>query len=66
MKSSDHFVNQPVNSASNVFGRYILVRYEDLVDNPMPTLSNLYNHLQLPFTQEVEEYLFKMTHATEK
>ena len=48
------------------FGRYILVRYEDLVDNPMPTLSRLYKHLKLPFTQEVEDYLFNTTHAEQK
>ena len=42
------------------------MRYEDLVDNPTPTLSRLYKYLQIPFTQEIEDYLFKMTHATEK
>ena len=48
---------------NNIGFRYIRVRYEDIVDDTIATLTRVYNHLNLPFTKHVENVAFARTHA---
>ena len=43
--------------------RYIRVRYEDLVDKTLDTVTNLYNRLGLGFSEKVKNVVFAHTHA---
>ena len=43
--------------------RYIRVRYEDLVDNTTETISAVYKHLKLGFSQKVQNVIYAHTHA---
>jgi len=43
--------------------KYIRVKYEDLVDQPSKTVFSIFNHLNLPYTKEVQESLYRHTHA---
>ncbi|KAM4553217.1 carbohydrate sulfotransferase 5-like [Fundulus diaphanus] len=43
--------------------RYKLVRYEDVVRNPITELNDIYEFVGLQMTSEVEEWIHKMTHG---
>ncbi|KAM4734617.1 carbohydrate sulfotransferase 6-like [Anableps anableps] len=47
-------------------GRYKLVRYEDVAQNTLTQLSNIYEFVGLKMTSEVEEWIQKMTHGQGK
>ena len=42
------------------------MRYEDIVANPDKMLRDLYRFSEIPFTQEVENHIHKLTHAQVK
>lgn len=42
---------------------YRLVRYEDLVLNPMDEMENLYKFLGVPFNNSMKDYVYKHFHA---
>merc|ERR1712154_499858 len=46
--------------------RYFLLRYEDLVDRPKQTLTDLFNNLELPITKTVFDNLYNLTHADKR
>ncbi|KAM4734618.1 LOW QUALITY PROTEIN: carbohydrate sulfotransferase 6-like [Anableps anableps] len=47
-------------------GRYKLVRYEDVTRNPLQEISDIYDFVGLEMTDEMEAWIYKMTHGKGK
>ncbi|KAG9272091.1 carbohydrate sulfotransferase 6 [Astyanax mexicanus] len=47
-------------------GRYKLVRYEDLVKNPLTEIENMYNFVGLEMTETLQEWIYRITHGKGK
>lgn len=45
-------------------GKYLAVRYEDLVDNPVKTLRNVYQFANLSANLDIESFALNMTNGT--
>lgn len=45
-------------------GKYMAVRYEDLVDNPVKALRNVYQFANLSFNLDIESFALNMTNGT--
>lgn len=50
-----------VNSPSWLKGKYIMVRYEDLVENPVKTLKRVYHFVNLTVAHDMEAFVLNMT-----
>ncbi|XP_072519375.1 carbohydrate sulfotransferase 6 [Salminus brasiliensis] len=47
-------------------GRYKLVRYEDLVKNPLFEIENMYEFVGLEMTETLQEWIYRITHGKGK
>ncbi|XP_017572745.1 carbohydrate sulfotransferase 6 [Pygocentrus nattereri] len=47
-------------------GRYRLVRYEDLVRDPLTAIKNIYDFVGLEMTENLEMWIYRITHGTGK
>uniref|UniRef100_A0A3Q2CEP8 Sulfotransferase n=2 Tax=Cyprinodon variegatus TaxID=28743 RepID=A0A3Q2CEP8_CYPVA len=47
-------------------GRYKLVRFEDVAQNPLTEINDIYNFVGLKMTPEVKEWIYKMTQGKGK
>ena len=47
------------------FSRYRLVRYEDVAADPVNVTKKLYEFSGIPFTQEIENHVKKITHGSQ-
>lgn len=53
-----------LNPPSWLKGKYMAVRYEDLVDNPVKVLRNVYQFANLSFNLDIESFALNMTNGT--
>ncbi|XP_037109568.1 carbohydrate sulfotransferase 6 [Syngnathus acus] len=47
-------------------GRYKMVRYEDVARNPLEEISAMYDFVDLDMTNQLEEWIYKLTHGKGK
>ncbi|XP_077423186.1 carbohydrate sulfotransferase 6 [Vanacampus margaritifer] len=47
-------------------GRYKMVRYEDVARNPLQEISAMYDFVDLDMTNQLEEWIYKLTHGKGK
>ncbi|XP_066505727.1 carbohydrate sulfotransferase 6 [Hoplias malabaricus] len=47
-------------------GRYKLVRYEDLVRDPLSEIESMYEFVGLEMTETLQEWIYRITHGTGK
>ncbi|KAM9854729.1 carbohydrate sulfotransferase 6 [Aulostomus maculatus] len=47
-------------------GRYKMVRYEDVVQNPLGEVTAMYEFVGLDMTRQLEEWIYKLTHGKGK
>uniref|UniRef100_A0AAY5EUH0 Sulfotransferase n=1 Tax=Electrophorus electricus TaxID=8005 RepID=A0AAY5EUH0_ELEEL len=61
-KRDDFYSVGTVLSPPNWFkGKYMLVRYEDLVENPVQILHNIYRFINLTTSRDIESFVMNMT-----
>uniref|UniRef100_A0A8C2AP67 Sulfotransferase n=1 Tax=Cyprinus carpio TaxID=7962 RepID=A0A8C2AP67_CYPCA len=53
-----------LNPPSWLKGKYLAVRYEDLVENPVKTLRNVYQFANLSASLDIESFALNMTNGT--
>uniref|UniRef100_A0A0E9X0D2 Uncharacterized protein n=1 Tax=Anguilla anguilla TaxID=7936 RepID=A0A0E9X0D2_ANGAN len=53
-----------LNPPSWLKGKYMAVRYEDLVDNPIKTLRLVYRFVNLTANHDIESFAMNMTSGT--
>lgn len=53
-----------LNPPSWFKGKYMTVRYEDLVENPMKTIRNIYRFVNLSANHDIESFALNMTSGT--
>lgn len=47
-------------------GRYKMVRYEDVARNPLEEITSMYEFVGLEMTQQLEEWIYRVTHGKGK
>ncbi|XP_047658495.1 carbohydrate sulfotransferase 5-like [Tachysurus fulvidraco] len=47
-------------------GRYKLVRYEDVVQDPLEQIQHIYDFVGLKMTEPLQKWVYKFTHGTSK
>ncbi|GAA6087325.1 carbohydrate sulfotransferase 2a [Tachysurus ichikawai] len=52
-----------LSSPSWLKGKYIMVRYEDLVENPVGTLKHVYQFVNLTVSHDMEAFIMNMTNG---
>ncbi|KAG7522505.1 carbohydrate sulfotransferase 6-like [Solea senegalensis] len=55
-----------VNAPPFLEGRYRMVRYEDMAQDPLKEIASLYNFMGLEMTTELKEWIYKMTNGSGK
>ncbi|KAG9475132.1 hypothetical protein GDO78_003542 [Eleutherodactylus coqui] len=45
-------------------GKYMLIRYEDLVRNPLGKVEEMYKFANLKFTDQISQWIYNITHGT--
>lgn len=54
-------LNTALASPSWLRGKYVMVRYEDLVENPVKTLKRVYDFVNLTVSRDMEAFVVNMT-----
>ncbi|XP_054889677.1 carbohydrate sulfotransferase 6-like [Poeciliopsis prolifica] len=47
-------------------GRYKMIRYEDVARNPLKEINDIYDFVSLEMTNQMEEWIYKVTHGKGK
>lgn len=50
-------------STGDLDGRYLMVRYEDMVNDPIIKAGQMYQFANLPFTPTLKKWIYNMTHG---